>query len=413
MAKSPLPRSPLAPSSFPTLPPVAGLRWAATKAQIRYDRVDLTLAVFEPGTAVAGVLTRSLTASAPVDWCRASLRGGRARALLVNSGNANAFTGAAGVATVKKSTQGVARLIDCRPEEVFVSSTGVIGQPMPDDRLLAALPTLVGGLQPDQWALASEAIRTTDTFAKAATRRFAIDGQSYVLNGIAKGSGMIAPDMATMLAYLATDAKIEPEILQPILAAAADVSFNAVTVDGDTSTSDTVLLFATGRGPMHAPLKSARDPRLNGFKRVLRSVMSDLAQQIARDGEGASKFITVNVTGAASRRAARRIAMAIANSPLLKTAISGGDPNWGRVVMAVGKAGERAERDRLRITFGDLLVAEHGAVAPSYREEDGAAHMQGQEIVIGVDVGVGRGRYTAWTCDFTEGYVRINADYRS
>jgi glutamate N-acetyltransferase/amino-acid N-acetyltransferase len=413
MANSPLPRSPLAPAAFPTLPPVAGVRWAAAKGHIRYDRLDVTLAEFAPGTSVAGVFTSSLAPSAPVDWCRACLPAGEARALIVNSGNANAFTGRAGQAAVAASTDGVARTLGCRPDQVFVSSTGVIGEPLPAERIVAALPALVNGLAGENWTLAAEAIRTTDTFAKGTSRRFTIDGQGYLLNGIAKGSGMIAPDMATLLAYLATDAAIAAPILQELLADANAVSFNAITVDSDTSTSDTALLFATGKGAPHAPFATARDPRLNGFKRVLRAAMVDLAQQIARDGEGASKFITVKVTGAASRRAARRIALSIANSPLLKTAIAGGDPNWGRVVMAVGKAGERAERDRLRISFGDLLVAENGAVAASYREEAGAAHMRGREIAISVDVGVGRGSFTVWTCDFTEGYVRINADYRS
>jgi glutamate N-acetyltransferase/amino-acid N-acetyltransferase len=395
------------------LPPVAGVRWAAAKGHIRYDRLDVTLAEFAPGTSVAGVFTSSLAPSAPVDGCRACLPAGEARALIVNSGNANAFTGRAGQAAVAASTDGVARTLGCRPDQVFVSSTGVIGEPLPAERIVAALPALVNGLAGENWTLAAEAIRTTDTFAKGTSRRFTIDGQGYLLNGIAKGSGMIAPDMATLLAYLATDAAIAAPILQELLADANAVSFNAITVDSDTSTSDTALLFATGKGAPHAPFATARDPRLNGFKRVLRAAMVDLAQQIARDGEGASKFITVKVTGAASRRAARRIALSIANSPLLKTAIAGGDPNWGRVVMAVGKAGERAERDRLRISFGDLLVAENGAVAASYREEAGAAHMRGREIAISVDVGVGRGSFTVWTCDFTEGYVRINADYRS
>ncbi|MSO65415.1 MAG: bifunctional glutamate N-acetyltransferase/amino-acid acetyltransferase ArgJ [Alphaproteobacteria bacterium] len=413
MAKSPLPRSPLAPATFPPLPPVPGVRLAAAKARIRYDRLDVLLVAFAPGTAVAGVFTRSRTASAPVEWCRAALKHATARAVIVNSGNANAFTGYEGARAVAATTAGVAQLLSCRADEVFVSSTGVIGEPLPIDRLLAALPELRNTLADDGWSLAAEAIRTTDTFAKGATRTFTIDGKSYVLNGIAKGSGMIAPDMATMLAYLATDAAVPAPVLQALLKRANDVSFNALTVDGDTSTSDTVLLFATGQGSAHPAIGSANDQRLNGFKRALRAVMIDLAQQVARDGEGASKFISVTVTGAVSGRAARRIALSIANSPLLKTAFAGGDPNWGRVVMAVGKAGEKADRDKLRIHFGDLLVAENGAVAPGYREELGAAYMQGREIQLRVDVGVGRGQFTVWTCDLTEGYVRINADYRS
>ena len=413
MAKSPLPRSPLAPANFPTMPPVAGVRWAAAKAHIRYDRLDVTLAEFAPGTTVAGVFTRSLSPSAPVDWCRACLPGGAARALIVNSGNANAFTGKAGQAAVVMSTEGVAQTLGCRPDQVFVSSTGVIGEPLPAERIVAALPALRSGLGNENWTLAAEAIRTTDTFAKGTSRRFTVDGHGYILNGIAKGSGMIAPDMATMLAYLATDAAIVAPILQELLADANAVSFNAITVDSDTSTSDTVLLFATGKGAPHAPFVSARDPRLNGFKRVLRAAMIDLAQQVARDGEGASKFVTVNVTGAASRRAARRIAMSIANSPLLKTAIAGSDPNWGRVVMAVGKAGEPAERDRLSIRFGETLVAKDGLAVEGYDEAPVAAHLKGQEIAVGVDLGLGEGVATVWTCDLTHGYISINADYRS
>lgn len=408
-----LPKSPFAPAAFPDVAPVPGVRLAAGAARVRYDHSDVMLAELAPGTAVAGVFTRSRTAAAPVDWCRNILGNGSARALVVNSGNANAFTGYEGTRAVAAVTASVAKVTGCRANEVYVGSTGVIGEPLPAERIIALIPKLHGALSDDSWEAAAGAIRTTDTYAKGASRSYSIGGEQFVVSGIAKGSGMIAPDMATMLAYVFTDAAIPADALQTLLIKANEISFNAITVDSDTSTSDTVLLFATGQGAAHDDIKSAGDPVLRDFRRALGEVMMDLAHQIVRDGEGASKFVTVRVTGAQSKRAARTIAMAIGNSPLVKTAIAGEDPNWGRIVMAVGKAGEKANRDALAIRFGDILVAESGCAAPDYVEEDAAQYMKRPEIEISVDVGVGKGRFTAWTCDLTAGYISINADYRT
>ena len=406
-------RSPLAPDAFPALPAIDGVRLGASACGIRYrERTDLMLALFDPGTTVAGVLTRSLTASAAVHWCRDALAGGVARALVVNSGNANAFTGSAGADAMRRTVAVVARLANCAGSEVFVSSTGVIGEPLPVEKIEQALPALAKTLAPDAWPRAAEAIMTTDTFAKGGTRRCEIAGRPVQLVGIAKGSGMIAPDMATMLSYIATDAALPTELLQRLLSLAVDKSFNAITVDSDTSTSDTVLLFATGK--VTTPeLSGISDRRLVGFRRALGALCQDLAQQIVRDGEGASKLVTVRVSGATSRPAAKRIAMSIANSPLVKTAIAGGDPNWGRIVMAIGKAGEKAERDALRIAIGNFPITEGGTVRADYDESLVAEYMKGDEIDIAVDVGVGRGHATVWTCDLTHGYIEINADYRS
>ena len=410
-------RSPLAPP--PTrLPPLDGVRLGAAAAGVRADgRADLMLAEFAPGAQVAGVFTRSATASAAVEWSRAVARGGAARALAINSGNANAFTGKAGADAVRATAECVAGLSGCRPEEVCVCSTGVIGEPLPTERIVAALPPLRAALRPDGWAAAAEAIMTTDTFPKTATATARIDGRTVTIDGIAKGSGMIAPDMATMLACIATDAALPAPALRALLKPAVERSFNAITVDGDTSTSDAVLLFATGAAPVDPAPAVGRNGgtgrRLADFRRALERVTLSLAHRIVRDGEGASKFVAVTVSGAASRRAARRIAFAIANSPLVKTAIAGEDPNWGRVVMAVGKAGEKADRDRLAIRFGPHRVAEAGQVLPGYDERPVAAYMKNDEIAIHADVGVGRGEATVWTCDLTHGYVSINADYRS
>lgn len=406
-------RSPLAPARFPGLPPVKGVRLGAVSCGIR-DRggPDLFLATLARGTVVAGVFTRSLTASAPVEWCRAALAGGRAGAIIANSGNANAFTGKAGAASVARTVEAVARLLGCRKREVFVASTGVIGEPLPEDKIIAALPRLHEALSAEAWGSAAQAIMTTDTFVKGATRTAAIGGDRVVINGIAKGSGMIAPDMATMLAFLFTDAAIPVDVLQPLLARATARSFNSITVDGDTSTSDTALLAATGRA-RHRAVASPGDPHLRDFRLKLEDLAEDLARQIVRDGEGAEKLVTVTVTGAASERAARRIGLAIANSPLVKTAIAGGDANWGRIVMAVGKAGEKADPDRLAIRIGGVLVTVNGAVHPDYDEAPVAAHMKGREIDIEVDVGVGRGRAVVWTCDLTHRYITINAEYRT
>jgi len=415
-----LPRSPLAPDGAPRLPAIDGVRLAARACGIKYrGRTDVCLMAFEPGTTVAGVFTRSKTAAAPVDWCRRALGrgqgGGRARAVLVNSGNANAFTGRLGEQSTEAVARATAAALGCRPGEVFLASTGVIGEPLPHERILKALAKLEAGLEPAGWAAAARAIMTTDTFPKAATRSAEIAGRPVVINGIAKGSGMIAPDMATMLSFAATDAKLPQALLQRLLERAVRRSFNCITVDGDTSTSDTVLLAATGKA-VHprVPAECRPDhPLICDFARTLDALMLDLAHQVARDGEGAQKFVTVTVTGAASFAAARRIGLSIANSPLVKTAIAGEDANWGRIVMAVGKAGERADRDKLRIAIGGVELAREGRRIDGYDEGPVARHMQGREIDIEVDVGIGRGRATVWTCDLTHGYVDINADYRT
>ncbi len=406
--------SPLAPRRFPTLPPVAGVRLAARACGVRYrGRVDVLLAELAPGTSVAGVFTRSTTAAAPVEWCRSALEGGRARAILVNSGNANAFTGRAGVESVRRTAAATAVILGCNPKEVFLASTGVIGEPLPDRRITARLLALRTALSERAWKAAAKAIMTTDTYPKAATRTAEIAGVPVTINGIAKGSGMIAPDMATTLAFVFTDARIPHTVLQPMLARTTERSFNAITVDGDTSTSDTLLACATGRAASHRQVRALRDPHLRDFRIKFDELVTDLAQQVVRDGEGASKFIIVAVSGAASARAARRIGLAIANSPLVKTAIAGEDANWGRIVMAVGKSGERADRDRLRIAIGGVPITADGMVVKDYDETPVARHMQGQEIEIEVDVGVGRGRATVWTCDLTHAYIDINGSYRS
>ena len=403
----------LAPKRFPTLPEIAGVKLAAGACGLRYKgRSDVMLAELAAGTAIAGVFTRSLTAAAPIDWCRAALKGGRVRAIVVNSGNANAFTGRVGELAVQDTVKAAAKVIGCQKNQIFVSSTGVIGEPLPVERLTNALPRLKEKLSPKSWKAAATAIMTTDTFPKGATRAAEIDGVTVTLNGFSKGSGMIAPDMATMLGYVFTDAKIAQPVLQKALTAATDKSFNAITVDSDTSTSDTVLLCATGKA-RHREVSALGDPRFKDFRRALESIMVDLAQQIVRDGEGASKFVEVTVTGAASSAAAKTIALSIANSPLVKTAIAGEDANWGRIVMAVGKAGEKADRDALDIKIGGVQVTMDGLRKPGYDETPVARHMKCQEIDISVDVGVGRGKATVWTCDLTHGYIDINADYRS
>ena len=407
------PPSPLAPERFPELTPIAGVRLAVFACGIRYTgRNDLMLAELAPESAIAGVFTRSLTAGAPVVWCRDCLPGGKVRAIVVNSGNSNVFTGRAGKEVVQTTAATAARLLSCDPKEVFISSTGVIGEPPPAEKIIAALPQAAPLLAEDGWEAAARAILTTDTFPKGATAAATIDGVTVRLNGFAKGSGMIGPDMATMLAYVFTDAALPPTVLQPLLATSADRSFNSITVDGDTSTSDTVLLCATQRA-QHRPVLSAADRRLTDFRRALDSVMVDLAQQIVRDGEGAQKFVTIEVTGAATARAARRIGLAIGNSPLVKTALSAGDPNWGRIVMAIGKAGEKADRDRLSISIGGMQIAAEGGPVPGYDETPVAEYMRGGEITIAVDIGIGRGKATVWTCDLTHGYIDINASYRS
>jgi glutamate N-acetyltransferase/amino-acid N-acetyltransferase len=405
--------SPLAPECFPQLAPIAGVRLAAFACGIRYTgRDDLMLAELAPGSTIAGVFTRSLTAGAPVLWCRDCLPGGTVRGIVVNSGNSNVFTGRAGKELVEQTAATAAELLGCDPRQVFISSTGVIGEPPPADKIIGALPQIASRLSADGWEGAARAILTTDTFPKGATATAVIDGVEVRLSGFAKGSGMIAPDMATMLVYIFTDAELPAAVLQPLLTASVDRSFNCMTVDGDTSTSDTVLLCATHQ-VRHRPVTSHGDPRLRSFRRALDTVTVDLAQQVARDGEGAQKFVTIEVTGAASFRAARRIGLAIGNSPLVKTALSAGDPNWGRIVMAVGKAGEKINPDRLAIAIGGLPILANGGPVPGYDEAPVAEYMKGREITIAVDLGVGRSKATVWTCDLTHGYIDINASYRS
>jgi len=405
--------SPLAPEGFPELPPIAGVRLATLACGIRYaGRDDLMLTELAPGSAIAGVFTRSLTAGPPVLWCRECLLGGKVRGIVVNSGNSNVFTGRVGRDVVENTAATAARLLVCGPKEIFVSSTGVIGEPPPGERIVNALPELMQGLTAGAWEHAARAIMTTDTFPKGATAIARIDGVGVRLNGFAKVSGMIAPDMATMLAYVFTDAALPASVLQPLLTEANDRSFNCVTIDGDTSTSDTVLLCATQRAP-HRPVASPDDRRLDDFRRALDAVMVDLAQQIARDGEGASKFVTIEVKGAATDQGARRIGLNIANSPLVKTALSAGDPNWGRIVMAIGKAGEKIDPDRLAISIGGIQIAAGGGPVPGYNEAPVAEYLRRREVTIAADIGIGPGKATVWTCDLTHGYIDINASYRS
>lgn len=419
MAKGALPVSPLAPAGgFPALPAVAGVRYAAAAAGVRYaGRTDVMLVKVAPGATAAGVLTRSATRSAPVLWCERCLAAqaagaGAGFAVLANSGNSNAFTGAVGRDAVAATVGAVAAALGLPEDRVFVASTGVIGEPLPAERIVAKVAELAEALDEGAGEAAARAIMTTDTFAKGAAARLEIDGAPVAIAGFAKGSGMIAPDMATMLAFVFTDAAIERDVLQGLLSGINARTFNCVTVDGDTSTSDTLLVFATGKAAM-APIAAADDPRLPAFAAALEAVILDLALQVVRDGEGATKLVRIDVTGAASDADAGKVARAIANSPLVKTAIAGADPNWGRVVMAVGKAGAAADRDALAIRFGPVLVAERGQVAPGYVEAEAAAHMKGQEIEIAVDLGLGGGAATVWTCDLTHGYIDINADYRS
>lgn len=412
--KPAFPISPLAPKSHARLPPLAGVRLATAAAGVKYkSRTDVLVAVLAPGTRVAGVFTQSKTASAPVEWCRTQLKSGRARALVVNSGNANAFTGKAGVTAARSVARTAATAVGCRPAEVFLASTGVIGEPLPAERITAVLGELAETGTADGWLDAARAIMTTDTYPKLATASALIDGHKVTINGIAKGSGMIAPDMATMLAFVFTDAKLPAAVLQKLLQAGVKTSFNAITVDSDTSTSDTLLLFATGKSDGHSAISNPRDKRLADFRSKLDAVLLDLALQVVRDGEGAEKLIRVDVTGAENDAAAHRVGMAIANSPLVKTAISGGDANWGRVVMAVGKAGEAASRDRLKIAFGGHVVAARGQRAAGYDEATATAAVAGREVEIAVDLGVGKGKARVWTCDLTDGYIRINGSYRS
>ncbi|PZU59312.1 MAG: bifunctional ornithine acetyltransferase/N-acetylglutamate synthase [Sphingobium sp.] len=405
-------RSPLAPAGFPDLPVLSGVTLRVARARYKaWDRCDLTYIELDEGTAVAGVTTQSKCPSPEVEWCRDAIPLGKARALVVNAGNSNAFTGNRGRAAVEAIAARVANHLSCQPSDVFVSSTGVIGVPLPIDKAEAGLDAAFAAA-PCGWEDAAATIMTTDTFAKAAVTKAVIGEKTVSLVGIIKGSGMIAPDMATMLGYVFTDAAIEPAFLQALLSAANRTSFSCITVDSDTSTSDTVLAFATGKAG-NAPLASFDDTGADAFAAALSDLCRQLAHLVVRDGEGASKFIEISVEGAQSDESAHRIALSIANSPLVKTAIAGEDANWGRVVMAVGKAGEPAERDRLSIRFGTTQVASGGLAVEGYDEAPVAAHLKGREISVGVDLGLGEGRATVWTCDLTHGYISINADYRS
>nr|WP_121095910.1 bifunctional glutamate N-acetyltransferase/amino-acid acetyltransferase ArgJ [Roseibaca ekhonensis] len=407
--------SPLAPDAFPKLPVIRGVRFATAMAGVRYaGRADVMLAHLAPGTVMAGTFTRSATRAASVLDAQAKIGADSdtGAAILVNSGNANAFTGAAGGQSVQAIAGAVAELLELPSSRVFTSSTGVIGEALPDQRITDVLEGLSGALAEDALPDAARAIMTTDTYPKGAAASVTIGGETVQIAGIAKGSGMIAPDMATMLVYIFTDAKITRSALQSIVSRGTDASFNCITVDSDTSTSDMLLVAATGASD--APLiDDVASPEAKSFADALNSVMLDLAHQVVRDGEGATKFVEVAVSGARSDADARRVAMAIANSPLVKTAVAGEDPNWGRVVMAIGKSGAEADRDRLSIRFGPHLVAYQGQAAPSYTEEIGATYMQGQELVIGVDLRLGVGAAKVWTCDLTNRYIEINADYRS
>jgi glutamate N-acetyltransferase / amino-acid N-acetyltransferase len=405
--------SPLAPKTTPRLPAIAGVRLATAEAGIRYrDRTDVMLAVFDPNTSVAGVFTRSKCPSAPVEWCRAQIKDGRARVLVVNSGNANAFTGKSGRQACALTAKFAAAAIGCKSSQVFLASTGVIGEPLDASAFERVMTGLAADAKPGGFDGAAKAIMTTDTFPKLATARARLGDTDVTINGFAKGAGMIAPDMATMLAFVFTDAPIAAPALQGLLREGVVDTFNAVTVDGDTSTSDTVLAFATGAAP--APrISRTSDPRLPPFRKAFNAVLADLAEQIARDGEGARKLVEIVVEGAISKTSARRIALSIANSPLVKTAIAGEDANWGRVVMAVGKAGEPADRDRLSIWFGGIRVAHKGARDSSYDEAAVSAAMKRPEITLKVALGLGKGRDRVLTCDLTKEYVAINGDYRS
>jgi glutamate N-acetyltransferase / amino-acid N-acetyltransferase len=395
------------------LPPVAGVRLATAQAGIRYrDRTDVMLAVFDPQTSVAGVFTRSKCPSAPVEWCRAQIKGGRARALVVNSGNANAFTGKSGRQACALTAKFAAGAVGCKASEVFLASTGVIGEPLDAQAFGRVMAGLADAARPGGYDEAAKAIMTTDTFPKLATARARLGGTDVRISGFAKGAGMIAPDMATMLAFVFTDAAISAPVLQSVLREAVTDTFNAVTIDGDTSTSDTVLAFATGATEVPR-ISRSNDPWLPVFRKAFAGVMGNLAEQIARDGEGARKLVEITVEGAVSKTSARRIALSIANSPLVKTAIAGEDANWGRVVMAVGKAGEPADRDRLSIWFGGIRVAHKGARDQAYDEAAVSAAMKRPEISLKVALGLGQGRDRVLTCDLTKEYVAINGDYRS
>ncbi|WBL79374.1 bifunctional glutamate N-acetyltransferase/amino-acid acetyltransferase ArgJ [Bradyrhizobium xenonodulans] len=408
--------SPLAPKNVPDMPTIAGVRLATAEAGIRYkNRTDVLLAVMDKGTAVAGVFTKSKCPSAPVEWCRSKLRGGKARALVVNSGNANAFTGKTGRSSTALTAKIAAKAVGCSEGEIFLASTGVIGEPLDATKFDGVLGRLAETAEPGDYLTAAKAIMTTDTFPKVATATVKLGKAKVTINGMAKGAGMIAPDMATMLSFIFTDAPIAPAALQALLKAGVEDTFNAVTIDGDTSTSDTLLAFATGAAAEHGAPKISRasDPRLKAFVKAFNQILANLSEQVARDGEGARKLVEITVEGAKTKASARKIAMSIANSPLVKTAIAGEDANWGRVVMAVGKAGEPADRDKLSISFNGIRVAKSGARDPSYDEAQVSEAMKAPEIAIKVSLGLGKGRDRVLTCDLTKEYVAINGDYRS
>lgn len=408
--------SPLAPKHYPAMPDIIGVRMATAEAGIKYQgRTDVLMMVFDKPAAVAGVFTRSKCPSAPVDLCRENLPSGQARVVIVNSGNANAFTGKKGRDATTATVQAASAAIGCASNEVFLASTGVIGEPLDAGKFSHLFGTMAEKAKVDNWLEAAKTIMTTDTYPKIATETVLLGGVPVTINGIAKGAGMIAPDMATMLSFVVTDAPIAADVLQGLLSRAVDSSFNAVTVDSDTSTSDTLMLFATGTAAERGAIvvDQADDARLQEFDKGLRKVLHNLALQVVRDGEGARKMLEITVNGAVSDQSAKRIALSIANSPLVKTAAAGEDANWGRVVMAVGKAGEPADRDLLTISFGDIRVAYQGERDPDYSEAAASAYMKGEDIVITVDIGLGTGQATVWTCDLTKEYVAINGDYRS
>jgi glutamate N-acetyltransferase/amino-acid N-acetyltransferase len=408
--------SPLAPKTTPHAPAIAGVRLATAEAGIRYkNRTDVLLALLDPGTTIAGVFTKSKCASAPVEWCKTNMKGGQARALVVNSGNANAFTGKTGRASTTLTAAIAAKAAACKANEVFLASTGVIGEPLDATKFDGVLERLAVEADGDRWIDAAKAIMTTDTFPKVATATVKLGKAKVTINGIAKGAGMIAPDMATMLSFIFTDAPLSAGVLQALLKGGVEDTFNAITIDSDTSTSDTLLAFATGAAAEHGAPKIARasDPRLKAFTKAFNAILADLSEQVARDGEGARKLIEIIVDGAVSKKSARTIAMSVANSPLVKTAVAGEDANWGRVVMAIGKAGEPANRDKISIAFNGIRVATKGARDPSYDEDKVSATMKKDTVQIKISLGLGKGRDRVLTCDLTKEYVAINGDYRS
>ncbi|MFM8800964.1 MAG: bifunctional glutamate N-acetyltransferase/amino-acid acetyltransferase ArgJ [Tagaea sp.] len=405
--------SPLAPKTQPDMPAVGGVRIAAGLTGMRYkNRDDIVFFAFDPGTSVAGVFTTNKMPGMPVDWCRKYVAKGRAQGLVVNAGNANVFTGKVGRAACAATARAAARALACKPEAVMLASTGVIGLIPDGAKLAAAVDDLAGRLGTCDWARAARAIMTTDTFPKMATVAVKIGGKTVRVNGICKGSGMIAPDMATMLAFVATDAAVAPAALRGLVKSETRTSFNAVTVDGDTSTSDTLLAFATGAAG-NKPVAALTGADGKALRKAFAAVLRDLAIQVARDGEGAQKLVTIDVTGAVSDESARKVAMSIGNSPLVKTALAAGDANWGRIVAAVGKAGEKADRDRLAVSIGGVPIARKGGLVPGYDEAPVAAHLKGREVGLAVDLGLGKGKARVWTCDLTHAYIDINADYRS